>query len=112
MLPILFIIPAIPDEAICLVSGMTKIKYWYLTLVSIIYHSIEIGLFLYNIDNYKQKLEELIKDIDIIDTQKTDEESREFSGFYLFFACIVHTNYFPSALSDLFLVKMIFLLLD
>ena len=43
-LPILFIIPAIPDEAICLVAGMTKIKYWYLTVVSILYHSIEIGL--------------------------------------------------------------------
>ena len=44
-LPILFITPAIPDEAICLVAGMTKMKYWYVTLISIIYHSIEIGLF-------------------------------------------------------------------
>ena len=45
LLPILFIIPTIPDEAICLVSGMTKIKYWYLILISLIYHSIEVGLF-------------------------------------------------------------------
>ena len=44
-LPILFITPTIPDEAICLVAGMTKMKYWYVTLISIIYHSIEIGLF-------------------------------------------------------------------
>ncbi|MBO5954715.1 MAG: TVP38/TMEM64 family protein [Clostridia bacterium] len=44
-LPVLFITPAIPDEAICLVAGMTKIRYWYLTLVSVIYHAIEIGLF-------------------------------------------------------------------
>ena len=45
LLPILFIIPTIPDEAICLVSGMTKIKYWYLTIISLVYHAIEIGLF-------------------------------------------------------------------
>ena len=44
-LPILFITPGIPDEGICLVAGMTKIKYWYLVLVSVIYHAAEIGLF-------------------------------------------------------------------
>ena len=42
-LPILFVIPIVPDEAICLVAGMTKIKYWYLLLVSLLYHSLEIG---------------------------------------------------------------------
>ena len=44
-LPFLFLIPGIPDEAICLVAGMTKIKYWYLLLVSLIYHTFEIGIF-------------------------------------------------------------------
>ncbi len=44
-LPILFIAPGIPDEAICLVAGMTKMKYWYVLLVSLIYHAFEIGLF-------------------------------------------------------------------
>lgn len=44
-LPVMFLIPAIPDEALCLVIGMTKIKYWYFILVSIVYHSLEIGLF-------------------------------------------------------------------
>ena len=44
-LPILFIAPGIPDEAICLVAGMTKIKYWYLLTVSLLYHAIEIGIF-------------------------------------------------------------------
>ncbi len=43
ILPILFVIPCIPDEALCLVIGMTKIKYWYFILVSLIYHTIEIG---------------------------------------------------------------------
>lgn len=44
-LPVLFIAPGIPDEAICLVAGMTKMKYWYLMLVSMLYHAVEIGLF-------------------------------------------------------------------
>jgi len=44
-LPFLFITPCIPDEAICLVAGMTKMKYWYLVLISMLYHTIEIGLF-------------------------------------------------------------------
>ena len=38
--------------------------------------SIEIGLFIYNINSYKEKLEEIIKDIDIINTQKNDEDAR------------------------------------
>ena len=44
-LPVFFIIPGIPDEALCLIAGMTKMKYWYLILVSLIYHAIEIGVF-------------------------------------------------------------------
>ena len=44
-LPIIFITPGIPDEAICLVAGMTKMKYLYLISISIIYHAIEIGIF-------------------------------------------------------------------
>lgn len=44
-LPILFLAPGIPDEALCIIAGMTKIKYWYLMLVSLVYHAIEIGIF-------------------------------------------------------------------
>ena len=44
-LPVFFVIPGIPDEALCLIAGMTKMKYWYLILVSLIYHAIEIGVF-------------------------------------------------------------------
>lgn len=43
-IPIFFLTPGIPDEAICLVAGMTKIKYWYIVLVSLLYHSLEVGL--------------------------------------------------------------------
>ena len=38
--------------------------------------SIEIGLFIYNIDNYKQKLQELVNDIETINNQKTEEENK------------------------------------
>ena len=38
--------------------------------------SIEVGLFLYNIDNYKEKLEQIIKDEDIMASQRDDETSK------------------------------------
>jgi len=38
--------------------------------------SIEIGLFLYNIDNYKEKLNEIVKDIEIVNSQSADEETK------------------------------------
>ena len=38
--------------------------------------NIEIGLFLHNIDNYKQKIEEIKENIDIFDTQKIKEEEK------------------------------------
>jgi len=36
--------------------------------------SIEVGLFVYNINSYKEKLQQLVKDIEVIDLQKDDEE--------------------------------------
>ena len=36
--------------------------------------NIEVGLFLYNIDNFKNETQEIIKDIDIFETQKIKEE--------------------------------------
>jgi len=38
--------------------------------------SIEIGLFLYNIDTYKVKLAELVEELNVMTSQKTDEEAR------------------------------------
>lgn len=35
--------------------------------------SIEVGLFLYNIETYKEKLEQIIKDIEIMESHKQDE---------------------------------------
>lgn len=45
LLPFFYILPGFPDEALCLVAGMTKMKYWYLMLVTIVYHIVEIGMF-------------------------------------------------------------------
>lgn len=45
LLPIMYLVPGFPDEALSLVAGMTKMKYWYLILTSMVYHSIEFGLF-------------------------------------------------------------------
>ena len=36
--------------------------------------NIEVGLFLYNIDNFKKQTEEIIKNIDLLETQKTKED--------------------------------------
>jgi len=37
---------------------------------------IEVGLFLYNIENYKAKLEEIIKDVEIMQSQYDDEDTK------------------------------------
>jgi len=39
--------------------------------------SIEIGLFLYNIDSYKEKISEILKDLDIFIAQKEAEENKQ-----------------------------------
>lgn len=32
-LPLMFLFPAFPDDALCMVAGMTKMKYWYFLIV-------------------------------------------------------------------------------
>ena len=38
--------------------------------------NIEVGLFIYHIDEYKEKLEKLVKDIEIMEAQKSDETEK------------------------------------
>lgn len=38
--------------------------------------SIEVGLFLYNIENYKEKLEQIVKDLEIMESHKDEESSK------------------------------------
>ena len=37
---------------------------------------VEVGLFVYNIENYKEKLSQIVEDLGIIENQKNDEESK------------------------------------
>ena len=44
LLPILLAIPSIPDDAVCLVAGITKMKYRYFAPICILFESIDIGI--------------------------------------------------------------------
>ena len=44
LLPLSFIIPGFPDEAFCIVAGITKMKYWYFITINVLCHIIEIGI--------------------------------------------------------------------
>ncbi len=33
LLPLMFLFPVFPDDALCLVAGMTKMRYWYFALI-------------------------------------------------------------------------------
>lgn len=42
-LPLMFLFPMFPDDALCFASGMTKMKYWYFALIVFIFRSIGIA---------------------------------------------------------------------
>ena len=43
MLPILYLIPLLPHDSLCVLAGMTKMKFWYFSIVTLILRSIEIA---------------------------------------------------------------------
>jgi len=43
LLPLMFLFPIFPDDALCLVAGMTKMRYWYFAVVVAIFRTIGIG---------------------------------------------------------------------
>lgn len=43
MLPILYAIPLFPHDSLCILAGMSKMKFWYFALVTAIMRSIEIA---------------------------------------------------------------------
>lgn len=43
MLPILYCIPLFPHDSLCILAGMSKIKYWYFAIVTAILRSVEIA---------------------------------------------------------------------
>ena len=43
LLPLMFMFPVFPDDALCMVAGMTKMKYWYFAIVALIFRTIGIA---------------------------------------------------------------------
>lgn len=43
LLPLMFLFPIFPDDALCLVAGMTKMKYWYFAIIAVIFRTIGIA---------------------------------------------------------------------
>lgn len=42
-LPLMFLFPVFPDDALCMVAGMTKMKYWYFLIVVAVCRTIGIA---------------------------------------------------------------------
>lgn len=43
LLPLMFLFPIFPDDALCMVAGMTKMRYWYFAAVVAIFRTIGIA---------------------------------------------------------------------
>lgn len=44
LVPVMLACPFFPDDAICMVAGMTKLKYWYFAIVAAICRTIGVGV--------------------------------------------------------------------
>lgn len=44
LVPVMLAFPFFPDDAICMVAGMTKMKYWYFAIVALICRTIGVGV--------------------------------------------------------------------
>lgn len=44
LVPFMLAFPFFPDDAICMVSGMTKMKYWYFAIVAAVTRTIGVGV--------------------------------------------------------------------
>lgn len=44
LVPVMLAFPFFPDDAICMVSGMTKMKYWYFAIVAALTRTIGVGV--------------------------------------------------------------------
>ena len=43
LLPLMFLFPIFPDDALCLVAGMTKMKYWYFAIIVLIFRTVGVA---------------------------------------------------------------------
>lgn len=44
LVPVMLACPFFPDDAICMVSGLTKMKYWYFAIVAAVCRTIGVGV--------------------------------------------------------------------
>ena len=44
LVPVMLACPFFPDDAICMVSGLTKMKYWYFAVVAAVCRTIGVGV--------------------------------------------------------------------
>lgn len=44
LVPVMLAFPFFPDDAICMISGMTKMKFWYFAIVAAITRTIGVGV--------------------------------------------------------------------
>ncbi|MGN1227596.1 MAG: TVP38/TMEM64 family protein [Christensenellales bacterium] len=46
-LPLMFLFPAFPDDALCMVAGLTKMKYWYFAIIVAIFRTVGVATFVF-----------------------------------------------------------------
>lgn len=46
-LPLMFLFPAFPDDALCMVAGMTKMKYWYFASIVAVCRTVGVATFVF-----------------------------------------------------------------
>ena len=46
-LPLMLLFPAFPDDALCMVAGLTKMKYWYFAIIVAIFRTIGVATFVF-----------------------------------------------------------------
>lgn len=43
LLPLMFLFPVFPDDALCMVAGMTKMRYWYFAIIVAIFRTVGVA---------------------------------------------------------------------
>lgn len=43
LMPLMFLFPIFPDDALCVVAGMTKMRFWYFSVIVLIFRTVGIG---------------------------------------------------------------------
>ena len=44
LLPLVFLLPCLPDDALCIAAGMTKMRYWYFAIITLIFRGLDVAI--------------------------------------------------------------------